>query len=101
MKADSQYVIWEKGVGSTVSVGSTGDLDRNKTEVLRELTVFLVHGRAEHSRLPDHPPIDDNLHSSPRTIQHPKPTSATPHPLARTSISPFFTVFATQHIVDN
>ena len=34
--ADQQYVIWEKGVGSTVSIGSTGDLDRNKTEVLRE-----------------------------------------------------------------
>lgn len=34
--ADEQYVIWEKGVGSTVSVGSSAELDRNKTEVLRE-----------------------------------------------------------------
>ncbi|CAD6567302.1 MAG: hypothetical protein TREMPRED_003499, partial [Tremellales sp. Tagirdzhanova-0007] len=28
------YVIWEKGVGSTVSVGSSTELDRNKTEHL-------------------------------------------------------------------
>ena len=35
--ADEQYVIWEKGVGSTVSVGSSAELDRNKTELLREL----------------------------------------------------------------
>lgn len=33
--ANMQYVIWEKGVGSTVNVGSSADLDRNKTEVLR------------------------------------------------------------------
>ncbi|WVQ99152.1 hypothetical protein IAU59_006284 [Kwoniella sp. CBS 9459] len=35
------YVIWEKGVGSTVSVGSTAELDRNKTEVLRFLLILL------------------------------------------------------------
>ena len=35
--ADGQYVIWEKGVGSTVSVGSSAELDRNKTELLRKL----------------------------------------------------------------
>ncbi|WWC61589.1 uncharacterized protein I303_104173 [Kwoniella dejecticola CBS 10117] len=35
------YVIWEKGVGSTVNVGSTAELDRNKTEVLRFLLIML------------------------------------------------------------
>lgn len=30
-----QYVIWEKGVGSTIRIGSSPELDRNKTEVLR------------------------------------------------------------------
>ncbi|WRT66068.1 uncharacterized protein IL334_003020 [Kwoniella shivajii] len=35
------YIIWEKGVGSTVSVGSTAELDRNKTEVLRFLLILL------------------------------------------------------------
>ncbi|KAK4683945.1 hypothetical protein P7C73_g6263, partial [Tremellales sp. Uapishka_1] len=35
------YVIWEKGVGSTVDIGSSVDLDRNKTEVLRFLLVLL------------------------------------------------------------
>ncbi|OCF31019.1 hypothetical protein I316_07290 [Kwoniella heveanensis BCC8398] len=35
------YVIWEKGVGSTVSIGSTAELDRNKTEVLRFLLILL------------------------------------------------------------
>ncbi|KAK6910396.1 hypothetical protein I203_104428 [Kwoniella mangroviensis CBS 8507] len=35
------YVIWEKGVGSTVNVGSTAELDRNKTEVLRFLLILL------------------------------------------------------------
>lgn len=29
-------MIWEKGIGSTVSIGNTAELDRNKTEVLRE-----------------------------------------------------------------
>lgn len=38
-----QYVIWEKGVGSTVSIGSTAELDRNKVEVLRKWDSFL-HG---------------------------------------------------------
>lgn len=35
------YVIWEKGVGSTVSIGSTSELDRNKVEVLRFLLILL------------------------------------------------------------
>ncbi|GFZ44221.1 hypothetical protein JCM24511_01943 [Saitozyma sp. JCM 24511] len=35
------YVIWEKGVGSTVSIGSTAELDRNKVEVLRFLMILL------------------------------------------------------------
>ncbi|WVQ82249.1 hypothetical protein IAT38_004377 [Cryptococcus sp. DSM 104549] len=35
------YVIWEKGVGSTVNVGSSAELDRNKTEILRFLLVLL------------------------------------------------------------
>ncbi|WVR07282.1 hypothetical protein IAU60_004323 [Kwoniella sp. DSM 27419] len=35
------YVIWEKGVGSTVSVGTTGELDRKKNEVLRFLLILL------------------------------------------------------------
>ncbi|BEJ11066.1 hypothetical protein CspHIS471_0104880 [Cutaneotrichosporon sp. HIS471] len=35
------YVIWEKGVGSTVSIGSTSELDRNKVEVLRFLVILL------------------------------------------------------------
>ncbi|WVW83585.1 hypothetical protein I302_105606 [Kwoniella bestiolae CBS 10118] len=35
------YVIWEKGVGSTVNVGSSAELDRNKTEVLRFLLILL------------------------------------------------------------
>lgn len=34
--ADIQYVIWDKGIGSTVSIGTSAELDRNKTEVLRE-----------------------------------------------------------------
>lgn len=34
-----QYVIWEKGVGSTVNVGSSADLDRNKTELLSESAI--------------------------------------------------------------
>jgi hypothetical protein len=35
-------VIWEKGIGSTVNVGSSTELDRNKTEVLRmyRVTVY-------------------------------------------------------------
>ncbi|KAL1405455.1 hypothetical protein Q8F55_009087 [Vanrija albida] len=35
------YIIWEKGVGSTVSIGSTPELDRNKVEVLRFLLVLV------------------------------------------------------------
>ncbi|ODN80001.1 hypothetical protein L202_03866 [Cryptococcus amylolentus CBS 6039] len=35
------YVIWEKGVGSTSEIGSTAELDRNKTEVLHFLLVLL------------------------------------------------------------
>ncbi|WVQ77248.1 hypothetical protein IAR50_006931 [Cryptococcus sp. DSM 104548] len=35
------YVIWEKGVGSTTEIGSTAELDRNKTEVLHFLLVLL------------------------------------------------------------
>jgi hypothetical protein len=35
-----QYVIWEKGVGSTVSIGSTAELDRNKVEVLRKSAIL-------------------------------------------------------------
>lgn len=38
---DVQYVIWEKGIGSTVHVGTTSELDRNKTEVLRFLLILL------------------------------------------------------------
>lgn len=34
-------MIWEKGVGSTVSIGTTAELDRNKTEVLRFLVILL------------------------------------------------------------
>lgn len=34
-----QYVIWEKGVGSTVNVGSSADLDRNKTELLSKSAI--------------------------------------------------------------
>jgi hypothetical protein len=37
-----QYVIWEKGVGSTVSIGSTAELDRNKVEVLRTFSTFSI-----------------------------------------------------------
>ena len=43
--ADLQYVIWEKGVGSTVNVGSSAELDRNKTEVLRTSLFLLFHNR--------------------------------------------------------
>lgn len=39
--ADSQYVIWEKGVGSTISIGSNSELDRNKVEVLRFMLILL------------------------------------------------------------
>ncbi|KAL7421522.1 hypothetical protein Q5752_003291 [Cryptotrichosporon argae] len=35
------YVIWEKGVGSTVNIGSAPELDRNKVEVLRFLLILL------------------------------------------------------------
>ncbi|OXH42508.1 hypothetical protein J008_00023 [Cryptococcus neoformans] len=35
------YVIWEKGVGSTIRIGSSPELDRNKTEVLRFLLILL------------------------------------------------------------
>ncbi len=35
------YVIWERGVGSTVTIGSSVELDRNKTEVMRFLLVLL------------------------------------------------------------
>ncbi|WVO16453.1 hypothetical protein L204_104130 [Cryptococcus depauperatus] len=35
------YVIWERGVGSTISIGSTPQLDRHKTEVLRFLLILL------------------------------------------------------------
>ena len=41
MPSSSQYVIWEKGVGSTHDIGSTAEFDRNKTEVLRFLLVLL------------------------------------------------------------
>lgn len=34
-------MIWEKGVGSTVSIGTTSELDRNKVEVLRFLVILL------------------------------------------------------------
>ena len=39
--SSSQYVIWEKGVGSTNEIGSTAEFDRNKIEVLRFLLVLL------------------------------------------------------------
>ncbi|KAI0262890.1 high-temperature-induced dauer-formation protein-domain-containing protein [Gloeopeniophorella convolvens] len=35
------YIIWEKGVGSTADLGPTQALDTNKTEVLRLLLVLL------------------------------------------------------------
>ncbi|KGB74694.2 hypothetical protein CNBG_0532 [Cryptococcus deuterogattii R265] len=35
------YVIWERGVGSTIKIGSSPELDRNKTEVLRFLLILL------------------------------------------------------------
>jgi hypothetical protein len=36
-----QYVIWEKGVGSTVNIGSNPTLDRHKAEVMSFLLVLL------------------------------------------------------------
>ncbi|KAF8309828.1 hypothetical protein DL93DRAFT_2044105, partial [Clavulina sp. PMI_390] len=36
-----QYVIWDKGIGSTTSIGSTSALDSAKTEVLRFLLILL------------------------------------------------------------
>jgi hypothetical protein len=36
-----QYVIWEKGVGSTQSIGSTSDLDKNKAEMLQFLCILV------------------------------------------------------------
>ncbi|KAL7413962.1 high-temperature-induced dauer-formation protein-domain-containing protein [Mrakia frigida] len=35
------YCIWERGVGSTVNVGSTAQLDENKVEVLRFFLILL------------------------------------------------------------
>lgn len=37
-----KYVIWEKGVGSTIKIGSSPELDRNKTEVLRMYFLSLL-----------------------------------------------------------
>lgn len=37
-------MIWDKGIGSTVSIGSTGELDKNKVEVLREFAVCSSSG---------------------------------------------------------
>ncbi|GHJ86806.1 hypothetical protein NliqN6_3208 [Naganishia liquefaciens] len=35
------YVIWEKGVGSTQSIGSTSELDKNKSEMLLFLCILV------------------------------------------------------------
>ncbi|RXK36807.1 hypothetical protein M231_05891 [Tremella mesenterica] len=35
------YVIWERGIGSTTSLGNHPELDKNKTEVLRFLLILL------------------------------------------------------------
>ncbi|KAF8328817.1 high-temperature-induced dauer-formation protein-domain-containing protein [Cantharellus anzutake] len=35
------YVIWDKGIGSTTAVGSSGQLESNKSEVLRFLLILL------------------------------------------------------------
>ncbi|ORY21894.1 high-temperature-induced dauer-formation protein-domain-containing protein [Naematelia encephala] len=65
------YVIWEKGVGSTVSVGSSAELDRNKTEVLRFLIVLLsttIYTPPHALATTPNPPLEQLTHSLERRL---------------------------------
>ncbi|KAK8864156.1 hypothetical protein IAR55_001402 [Kwoniella newhampshirensis] len=65
------YVIWEKGVGSTVNVGSTVEFDRNKTEVLRFLLVLLsttIYTPPHALATTPNPPLHNLTHSLERRL---------------------------------
>ena len=96
--ADTQYVIWEKGVGSTVSIGSSGDLDRNKTEVLRESPACSRYEPFLIVRLPLNPAVHDDLHPTTCAAHNAKPPAATSHTLARAPPDPIPAVFFPEHL---
>ncbi|WWD17544.1 hypothetical protein CI109_101985 [Kwoniella shandongensis] len=65
------YVIWEKGVGSTVNVGSTAGFDHNKTEVLRFLLVLLsttIYTPPHALATTPNPPLHNLTHSLERRL---------------------------------
>ncbi|KAG8915385.1 hypothetical protein FRC01_003680 [Tulasnella sp. 417] len=68
-KVDSNkinYTIWEKGIGSTVEVHSSGHLDANKVEVLRFLEILLsktIYMTPSHLLLLTNPYISRLVHN--------------------------------------
>ncbi|KAG9047480.1 hypothetical protein FS837_002125, partial [Tulasnella sp. UAMH 9824] len=68
-KVDSHkinYTIWEKGIGSTVEVTSTSQLDANKVEVLRFLEILLsktIYMSPSHVLLLTNPYISRLVHN--------------------------------------
>lgn len=65
------YVIWEKGVGSTIAIGSTAELDRNKVEVLRFLLVLVsktVYTSPTALQITTNPPLEHLTHDLERRL---------------------------------
>lgn len=65
------YVIWEKGVGNTVAIGSNAELDRNKVEVLRFLLVLVsktVYTSPSSLQLAANPPLEHLTHDLERRL---------------------------------
>lgn len=65
------YVIWEKGVGSTIAIGSNAELDRNKVEVLRFLLVLVsktVYTSPTSLQIAANPPLEHLTHDLERRL---------------------------------
>lgn len=100
------YCIWEHGVGSTVDIGSTAQLDENKIEVLRELSSIFATGPKRTcancicfclARLLPDPHVDPDLHAtSPPPVAR-VPAAPAAHPQDRASARALAPLLIPQH----